>query len=422
MHFFKRFLRRCHSPASNRSRLHVEQLETRLALALPPTAPFAASVGMLGTNQTAKPGAESTAMDSNGDYAITWSSQGQGGGAWGTYAAKYSASGGVISGPTRISSSVGGDKNDSAVAMDSDGEYVVTWSSYGEDGSGWGVYAERFNAQGVAQGGQFRVNTTTNGDQMDARLGMDSQGNFVVVWTSYGQDGSGWGVYGQRYNSQGQAQGCEVRVNTTTTGDQEYASVAMNCSGNFVVTWSSNGQDGSGWGVYAQRYSSCGGAQGCEFRVNATTAGDQMYSSVAMDPSGDFVITWSSNGQDGSGWGVYARRYNSAGVSMGCEFLVNSTTAGDQMYSNVAMDGSGNFTITWSSNSYNGSGWGVYGQQYTSCGTAYGSQFLISTSAAGDQQFSSFAMNSLGQAIVVWTASGSGSNPAGVYSAQLSLL
>jgi hypothetical protein len=350
---------------------------------------------------------------------ITWASQSSGG-SWGVYTECFDANGNPTSGPTRISSSVGGDKLDPTVAVDSAGNYVVTWSSYGEDGSGWGVYAERFNSQGVAQGGQFQVNTTACGDQKDARVGMDSAGNFVIAWTGNGKNG--WGVYAQRYNALGQTLGCQFEVNTNTTGDKEYVSVAMNGSGAFVITWSSNGQDGSGWGVYAQRYSSSGHAQGCEFRVNTTTIGDQMYTSVAIDALGDFVITWSSKGQDGCGWGVYAQRYNSGGCAQGGEFLVNTTTAGDQLYSCVAMDGAGNFTITWSSNSNNGCGWGVYGQQYTSSGVAYGSQFFISTSAAGNQQNGSIAMNSLGQAIVVWTASGSCSNPAGVYGVQLSLL
>jgi hypothetical protein len=26
-----------------------------------------------------------------------------------------------------------------------------------------------------------------------------ANGNFVVAWSSYGQDGSGWGISGQRY-------------------------------------------------------------------------------------------------------------------------------------------------------------------------------------------------------------------------------
>src|SRR5262249_18344584 len=52
-----------------------------------------------------------------------------------------------------------------AVAMDAAGDYVVTWSSYGQDGSGWGVYAQRYDVNGKALGGEFRVNTTTLGDQ-----------------------------------------------------------------------------------------------------------------------------------------------------------------------------------------------------------------------------------------------------------------
>jgi hypothetical protein len=399
--------------------LGVEQLETRIALALPPGSFLGTSAGAGPTYQTAQPGGESTAVAPNGSSVITWT-QGGSGTFSGIYVEQLDAHGNPIGGARQISSSIGGNKVDSAVAMDAAGDFAVTWSSYGEYGSGWEVLGERFNAQGIAQGGQFLVNTTTAGDHKDARMGMDSLGNFVVTWTGNGQNG--WGVYAQRFNAQGQTLGGQFEVNTNTSGDKEYVSMAMNGSGAFVISWSSYGQDGSGWGVYAQRYNSCGVAQGGEFRVNTTTAGDQMYPSVAIDTLGDFVITWSSYGQDGSGWGVYAQRYTSAGCKAGCEFLVNTTTTGDQMYSTVAMDGTGNFTITWSSNKYDGSGWQVCGQQFTSCGTRYGSEFVISTSGAGDQQFSSIAMNSLGQAVVVWTASGSGSNPAGVYVANLTLI
>ena len=57
-----------------------------------------------------------------------------------------------------------------------------------------------------------------------------------------------------------------------------------------------------------------------EFRVNDTTAGDQILPDVAMDAAGDFVITWTSYGQDGdaaSQSNVYAKRY--ASTSLGLE-------------------------------------------------------------------------------------------------------
>ena len=84
---------------------------------------------------------------------------------------------------------------------------------------------------------------------------MDAAGNFVVTWTGSSQDGSGQGVYGQRYDAAGTAVGGEFQINTYVSSDQQYSTVAMDNAGNFVVTWSSNGQDGSGYGVYGQRFS-----------------------------------------------------------------------------------------------------------------------------------------------------------------------
>jgi Ca2+-binding RTX toxin-like protein len=83
--------------------------------------------------------------------------------------------------------------------MDSDGDFVVTWSSYGQDGDVYGIYGQRYSAAGVAQGGEFKVNSTTSDYQQFSTVAMDSDGDFVVTWTSNGQDGSESGVYAQRY-------------------------------------------------------------------------------------------------------------------------------------------------------------------------------------------------------------------------------
>jgi hypothetical protein len=299
--------------------------------------------------------------------------------------------------------------------MDTDGDFVVTWSSYDQDGSGWGVYAQRYNATGVAQGSEFRVNTTTNSYQQHSTIAMDATGDFVVTWSSYAQDGSGWGVYAQRYNATGVAQGSEFRVNTTTNNYQQYSTVAMDTDGDFVVTWSSYDQDGSGWGVYAQRYNAAGVAQGSEFRVNTTTNSYQQYSTVAMDTDGDFVVTWSSYGQDGSGWGVYAQRYNAAGVAQGSEFQVNTTTNSSQLYSTVAMDAAGDFVVTWSSASQDGSSYGVYAQRYNAAGVAQGSEFLVNTTTSSSQLYSSVAMDAEGDFVVNWSSTGQDGSSYGVY-------
>src|SRR5262249_19884968 len=162
------------------------------------------------------------------------------------------------------------------------------------------VYAKRYSAAGVelpppsgmplGLGNEFRVNSYTTGFQNSPSVATSAAGNFVVAWVSIYQDGSSNGVFAQRYSSAGQPLGPEFRVNTYTTNDQWNASVAMDAAGDFVVAWRSGLQDGSGDGVYGQRYSATGVAQGGEFRVNTYTTSDQGFPSVAIDAAGDFAV------------------------------------------------------------------------------------------------------------------------------------
>src|SRR5690606_22070419 len=79
--------------------------------------------------------------------------------------------------------------------------------------------------------------------------------------------------------------------------------------GGFVVTWISDGQDGSSYGVYAQVYDASGAPVGDEIQVNTHTSGYQLAPQIAAVEGGGFVVTWQSDGQDGSNYGVYAQRY-----------------------------------------------------------------------------------------------------------------
>jgi hypothetical protein len=361
---------------------------------------------------------QSVAMDADGDFVVTWSSNGQDGSGWGVYAQRYNAAGEALGNEFRVNTITSNSQQYSTVAMDADGDFVVTWSSNGQDGSGWGVYAQRYNTVGEAIGDEFRVNSFTSSSQQFSTVAMDADGDFAVTWSSNSQDGSGWGVYAQRYNAAGQALGNEFRVNSYTSGSQIYSKVAMDADGDFVVIWNSAGQDGSSYGVYAQRYSAAGEVLGGEFKVNTYTSNTQRFSSVAMDADGDFVVTWSSSGQDGSSWGVYAQRYNAAGEALGQEFRVNTFSSGSQLYSTVAMDADGDFVITWSSSAQDGSGYGVYAQRYNAAGQAIGDEFQVNTYTNNSQRFSNIAMDADGDFIVNWTSNTQDGSSYGVY-AQL---
>jgi hypothetical protein len=356
------------------------------------------------------------AMDSDGDFVVVWQSNvGQDGSGAGVYAQRYNSSGVAQGSEFKVNSYTTAYQSSPSVAMDSDGDFMVVWRSSGQDGSGYGVYGQRYNASGLAQGSEFSVNSYTTLNQQNSSVAMDSDGDFVVVWESTIQDGSNYGVYGQRYNASGVAQGSEFQVNTYTTAAQSNPSVSMDNDGDFVVTWQSAGQDGSGAGIYGQRYNASGVAQGSEFKVNTYTTSDQRFSSVAMDSDGDFVVVWESYGQDGSFYGVYGQRYNAAGVVQGSEFLVNTETSDRQRNSSIAIDSDGDFVVTWQSNGQDGSNDGIYGQRYNGSGVAQGSEFMVNSYTTSNQQFPSVAMDSDGDFVVTWQSFGQDGYGYGVY-------
>ena len=216
---------------------------------------------------------------------------------------------------------------------------MISWDSDDQEGNGDGIYAQRFNAAGVAQGSEFHVNTYTSGDQLFPIVGMDATGDFVIVWTSQYQDSGSTGVYGQRFNAAGIAQGTEFQVNTFTTGNQLNPYVAMDAAGDFVATWASNGQDQDSFGIYAQRFNADGTHDGGEFLVNSYTTGSQSGSVTAFDAQGDFTIAWQSSSQDGGGYGIYAAMWCRTRSDFP-EFRVNTyTTLHDQTQASVASDG-----------------------------------------------------------------------------------
>ncbi len=152
------------------------------------------------------------------------------------------------------------------MAAHASGDFVVVWMSDGSAGSDsdWSVQGQRYDASGNAVGSEFQVNTYTTGTQGGPSVAVDADGDFVVVWQSYGSagsDGSAFSVQGQRYDASGAAVGSEFQVNTYTTGDQGDPSVAVDADGDFVVVWESYGSAGSdtSGAIQGQRYTSAGG-------------------------------------------------------------------------------------------------------------------------------------------------------------------
>jgi hypothetical protein len=355
------------------------------------------------------------AMDARGRFVVIWTSYTQDGSNSGIFGQRYDATGTPLAGEFRVSTYTTNEQARAAVATDAVGNFVVAWASEGQDGDQRGIFGQRYDAAGTRRGSEFRVNTYTTSYQFAPFLAMEGTGSFVVVWSSGFQDGDRDGVFTRRYDAAGTPVGGEFQVNTYTTDDQYGHAVAMDAVGNFVVVWLSYTQDGSFYGVFAQRYDAAGTRRGGEFRVNTYTTDGQSNPAVAMDRGGSFVVVWRSDSQDGSGGGIFGQRFDAAGTPLGSEFRVNTHTTGFQVDAAVAMDAGGSFVVVWSSNTQDGDGRGIFGQRYDAAGTPWGSEFQVNTYTTSDQYDPAVAMDAVGNFVVVWLSSTQDGSSDGIF-------
>ena len=359
--------------------------------------------------------APASASDDDGNTIVVWQSLNQDGSSYGVYAQRYDADGNAV-GPEFLVNSTTVDVQDQpSVAMAGDGRFVIVWTSENQDGSGSGVYGQLYDASGAAVGGEFQVHETTAGAQEAPAVAMAADGSFTVVWQSEGIDDDGLAVVGRQFGADGVALGGEFDVNDYEIGAQAEARIAMNRAGEFVVTWTSMGQDGNGAGVYAQRFDRVANGVGSEIQVNTTTANSQSDSKIAMAADGNFVIVWRSEAQDGSDGGIYGQRYAADGTALGGEFQINTTTADDQYAPALAMNDAGDFVVTWASNLQDGSDAGVVMRSYAADGTATSAELLVNTATLNQQSLPTIAMDASGGYTIAWQSSQQDGLAGGIY-------
>jgi hypothetical protein len=294
-----------------------------------------------------------------------------------------------------------------AAASDALGNTVAVFTRWGVTTDGWDVFARRFDSSGAGQGSEFQVFLGTGCQQFPA-VARAADGGFVVVAQT--TDASGFGVTFRRFLADGTPAGAEAPVNTTTAGDQLFPTVAMAPNGAFLIAF--QGPDASGSGVWARTFAADGTPTSAEFQVPQTTAGAQGMPAAAFSVSAiaPFVVAWSSLGQDGSGGGVYRRTFDPAGLALSNETLVPVAVDSSQTRPRIAADASGNVVVAWEGS--DSSGAGAFARRFSSSGTALSGDVAINTTTSGDQAAPAVASFGEGDFAMAWSSEQDGDGSA----------
>ena len=301
-------------------------------------------VNSQGTKDQEKP---QVAMLNNGGAVFVW--QGGKQGFQNIYARFMSSSNTWATSDLLVNTYTNSHHIDPVLICLTDGNVVMTWSSFDQDGSMQGLFAQRFSPSGQKIGGEFPITQTTAYNQRTPAIAGLTDGRFVVVWVSEQQRfENSVDVYARFFSADGGAAGNQFLINTATNICAN-PSVAASTGGGFAVAW---GQKDlvvttNSWDIFARTVSSAG-LGGTVWRVNSHTYGDQ-YAPRISSVGVDYMVVWNSLGQDGSREGVYGQFLSGNGSLAGNEFRVNTTTVSQQIHPTVSSDGSSRFLVAWTS-------------------------------------------------------------------------
>ena len=219
----------------------------------------------------------------------------------------------------------------------------------------------------------------------------------------------------------------EIQVNSYITDDQLRSAVAVDAQGKFLVIWDSEGSSGtddSSWSIQAQLFEVDGSPDGSEFQVNSYTTSHQFSPAIAVDGQGNFVVTWHSNGSydtDNNQYSIQAQRYDREGSPIGTQFQVNSYTTSQQSNPVVAADTQGDFVVVWQS--YRSAGtdksqWSIQAQRFDSDGIPAGGQFQVNSYTTHIQSYPAATMDNQGGFVVAWQSRGSSGTDSSLFSIQ----
>ncbi len=294
------------------------------------------------------------------------------------FAQLYDVSGNKSGTQFRINTAIDGIQDPSAVIGLSGGGFAVTWQSEKEDGDSNSITAQIYGSNGNKSGNPIQVNTTTSGAQKNPDITQLQNGNIVISWQDSAADGSGTGVFAQVFQTDGTKVGSEFQINSTTANNQANSKVLALSSGNFLAVWDSEGgQDGSGKGIYGQFFAANGTKQNSEFVINKYTAGNQNLASVAELDNGNIVVSWDSEGPDGSAKGISAQIINSSGERLGLEKQANEDSSYSQQYSSTVTFSDDSYVVAWrDTGSANKD---IKAQFFNSSGAKVGTEIIVAT-------------------------------------------
>ncbi|MDD2890282.1 MAG: T9SS type A sorting domain-containing protein [bacterium] len=296
-----------------------------------------------------------------------------------------------------------------SVGVDSAGNFNIVWTDNRRIQNATDTYIQKYDSNGNPVGNNTLVNNTPSDDPNTELLSSapmivtqkhSTQIQSVVVWQDK-PDSEDINIMLQTYDNANNPIGNNINiVPEAGTRPQIQPQIAMNENGNFVIVW----EDRREWyhcDIFAQRYDKTGNPIGTNIKVNDSTHYDNnAMPAVAIDTNGAFIVVWRE-----SDTFISARKYDANGNPISVPFQVICLTAGFAMASSepkIAMDVKGNFVVVWEDLRLDNKFPDIFGQKYSADCTPIDTLFKVNEVTGTQSILPNISMKKNGEFIVVW--------------------
>ena len=291
----------------------------------------------------------SVAMNPDAGFVITWTHLQTLDGNPDVYAQLYDNLGVAVADPFVVNTTLTGDQVDSKIAMDESGNFAITWISANKEIDQSDIYVRLYDSTGNALSSEILVSTRESSINFENSIAMNADGEFVISWSSVipGSQNSA-DIFAKKYAADGTPVVNEFMIHESAVGEQLESVVAIDSTGNFAVAWTNfddrKDQDGI---VTARVFDSAGTALSTQFEVAPNSIYPQDLPTIGINDNNELFVLWAAYGADGDGFAVLGQSFGFDGSSSSDIVQINTTTFGDQDEPALAMNSAGEAIVAW---------------------------------------------------------------------------
>jgi hypothetical protein len=280
------------------------------------------------------------------------------------------------------------DSSPPRVAMTPLGDFVVAWELLGQ------IYTRQFDRRG--QTPLITFDPLPPGSKHSPDVAVDPAGNVYLVWVESNFEGDT--IMTQRYGPSFPGSPPEQVSQPGAPYTRGLPRIAADASGSLLVSWTDRREEGGYHSdVWARRFDGPSGTWGPEVRVNASTTGDQEGSAPILYPDGTGAVVFN----DFKALRILARRLDAAGNPTGDPVALGDVGGALSFAPGAAAGPDGTALVAWLKDDIL-----VHGRFFDRSWSPLGGELTLGSYAADLETEPAVSAGGLGSFAAVWTSSG----------------